>query len=295
MLQRINFILMLVLVAAVAFLSVQLFVTQRQNAAVLREMAQRLALAGPGAAAPAGSPSPAIPGTGGLLYVTGAVKRPGMYSQPPSGRLTLSRIIASAGGLDDLRSTATVRVVRAVEGQDQAVFEQVIADEADLAISDFQLQADDQVIVSRGSREPSVRWWTTAQTALPGSWRLSPADPAAPDAEATIEIASGDGVMNVYGTPTGVLDLPRFQTRLDLVFYPRPGGMNLTVKVSGRRGYSRSGRWELDDDRLVLNVAQDEPALQVPLVFVRTQPAPANSNGEGAPPDPVTDRAGHYR
>jgi hypothetical protein len=61
MLQRINFILMLVVVAAVAFLSVQLFITQRQNATALRDITQRLELVTPGTAAPTGSISPSRP------------------------------------------------------------------------------------------------------------------------------------------------------------------------------------------------------------------------------------------
>jgi SLBB domain-containing protein len=270
MLQRINFMLMLVVLAAVAFLGVQSFVTQRHNAAALRDITQRLALASPGTAVPTSS-LPATSEKNGILYVAGAVKRPGMYALPPSGRLTLTRLIAAAGGLDELHSLATVRVVRTADGETWTVFEQTIADEADIATRDFRLQADDRVIVSRAARGPGSAD-DRKLTELPGRWRPA-SDGPAPDPGAVLEIIGTEDIKNLSGTPTGTLNLPLLGLRLDLCFLDRsPATNNLLVSIPGAPGLPIGGRWQLEDGKLLLNLASmapDQPALQAPLVFVK--------------------------
>ncbi len=185
MLQRINFILMLVLVAAVAFLSVQLFVTQRQNAAVLREMAQKLSLVSPATAAPTGS--------------------------LPSGR----------------------------------------------------------------AAHPSL-------AELPGRWRPAPGEETAPDAGAVLDIVSEDDIMNLSGTPAGVLDFPALGLRLRLAFTRgKPDNLGMWL---GEGQAMLAGRWQLENGALLLNIAsavRGRQGFQAPLMFVKAEPPPPASGPVG--------------
>ena len=50
----------------------------------------------------------------GVVYVDGEILRPGVYNLPASGRLTLSRLVAAAGGLGSLAIPERVDLTRVV-------------------------------------------------------------------------------------------------------------------------------------------------------------------------------------
>ncbi len=94
MLQKVNFVLMLVLTSVVVILSVQVFITQRATAVSIRAIAERLASDQQG---PTDQPR-ANSSVLGVVYIDGEVDRPGVYNLPRNDRLTLQRLIAAAGG-----------------------------------------------------------------------------------------------------------------------------------------------------------------------------------------------------
>jgi len=112
MLQRFNTALMVVVLLLVVGASVQMYLTQRRNAAVLADISAELAALRPAIAAPdpvaASKPS-------GIVYIGGDVARVGLYNFPVSGRLTLRRLITAAGGIDRI-DDGTVAIAR--EGGD---------------------------------------------------------------------------------------------------------------------------------------------------------------------------------
>lgn len=136
MLQRLNFVLMLVVLLAVAFVSVQMYLTQRHNTLALQTIVTDIA----------DMKVPAAPKSRGFVYLDGDVERPGVYSLPPIGRLTLSRLFVAAG----LSNPAAVHlcVIRTVGNTPEKVFDRLVDDMGDLAENDLILGPNDLVIVA---------------------------------------------------------------------------------------------------------------------------------------------------
>lgn len=136
MLQRINLVLMIVVLLAVAFVSVQMYVTQKHNTLALQTIVADIS-----------DRQVRTRGTSsGFIYVNGDVPRPGIYSLPPIGRLTLARLLATAGGSDT--SAIHLRVIRTVDNAPKTVFDRLVGDLGDLAEDDFNLRSDGFVTVS---------------------------------------------------------------------------------------------------------------------------------------------------
>ena len=136
MLQRINLVLMIIVLVAVAFVSVQMYVTQKSNTRALQTIVSDLAV----------MKSPTSGKSAGLVYLEGDVKRPGVYGFPAIGRLTVSRLVATAGGTPT--EPYQLRVVRMVNEKSTRVFDRLVDDLGDLAEDDFNLHPDDLVIVA---------------------------------------------------------------------------------------------------------------------------------------------------
>ncbi|MEE8154007.1 MAG: permease prefix domain 1-containing protein [Phycisphaerales bacterium] len=136
MLQRINLVLMIVVLLAVAFVSVQMYVTQKHNTLALQSIVTDIS----------DMKVPAAPKSRGFVYLDGDVERPGVYSLPPIGRLTLSRLFVTAG----LSNPAAVhlRVIRTVGNTPEKVFDRLVDDMGDLAENDLILGPNDLVIVA---------------------------------------------------------------------------------------------------------------------------------------------------
>jgi hypothetical protein len=136
MLQRINLVLMIVVLLAVAFVSVQIYVTQKYNTLALQAIVADLA----DMKVPNTATSP------GFIYLDGDVQRPGVYGFPQIGRLTLSRLVVSAGGSDT--PAFHLRVIRTVDQTPEKVFDRLVDDLGDLAEDDFNLESNDLVVVA---------------------------------------------------------------------------------------------------------------------------------------------------
>lgn len=95
MLQRVNFIMMLVVLVMVAIVGWQVLRTQSKTAAVLQGISSDLTRM----KYEASTTPPA--GNTGVVYLDGDVARPGQYKVPDVGVLTLDRMITAAGGIKD--------------------------------------------------------------------------------------------------------------------------------------------------------------------------------------------------
>ena len=89
---------------------------------------------------------PAKGSSRGFIYLDGDVQRPGVYALPQVARLTLSRLVVSAGGSDT--AAFHLRVIRTVDRKPDKVFDRLVDDLGDLAEDDFDLEPNDLVVVA---------------------------------------------------------------------------------------------------------------------------------------------------
>ncbi len=83
----------------------------------------------------------------GVVYIDGEVARPGVYSLPAIGDLTLSRLVAAAGGLGQIAIPQRVDLIRKIAPDREANIRVNLAAIRNRAEPDIQLRADDHVII----------------------------------------------------------------------------------------------------------------------------------------------------
>lgn len=83
----------------------------------------------------------------GFVYIDGEIQRPGVYALPTSGRLTLSRLVAAAGGLGGLAIPERVDVTRLIGPAREATVRLDLAAIRRRTEPDVFLKADDHVII----------------------------------------------------------------------------------------------------------------------------------------------------
>jgi hypothetical protein len=88
-----------------------------------------------------------VPPPTGVVYIDGEIARPGPYDLPASGQLTLSRLVAAAGGLGPLAIPERVDLVRRVEGDREATIRVNLAAIRERSEPDIALKSDDHVII----------------------------------------------------------------------------------------------------------------------------------------------------
>jgi hypothetical protein len=112
MLQKMNFVLVALLLAAVTFVGV-ILVQVRDETAALRAALAAPGLASPGLAAPA---SAAVPPPeqvrGPTVSLLGSVRRPGLYPYDPRRPLTLTKLIAQAGDFGQFATQSQIQITR---------------------------------------------------------------------------------------------------------------------------------------------------------------------------------------
>lgn len=88
-----------------------------------------------------------VPPPTGVVYIDGEIARPGPYDLPASGQLTLSRLVAAAGGLGPLAIPERVDLVRRVDGDREATIRVNLAAIRERTEPDIALKSDDHVII----------------------------------------------------------------------------------------------------------------------------------------------------
>ena len=83
----------------------------------------------------------------GLVYMGGQVNRPGPYTLPAVGKLTLTRAVVSAGGLGSLAIPERVDIIRFVGPDRQAMVRVNLRAIEEGTQPDILLKADDRVNV----------------------------------------------------------------------------------------------------------------------------------------------------
>ncbi len=144
MLQRINFILTIVVLLAVTFVSVEMYFTQKHNTVVLQAIGADLA----DMKTVAGSP----PRAPGVVYIVGDIRRPGVYAVRPDGRLMLSQLMFSAG-LDALPVDVNVR--RKIDGEETIIWSGSFATIQDLGRG-LAVAAEDLVTITTSPSRSSI-------------------------------------------------------------------------------------------------------------------------------------------
>lgn len=83
----------------------------------------------------------------GVVYIDGEISRPGVYNLPTSGRLTLSRLVAAAGGVSELAIPERCDLIRRLGSDKEACVRISLAAIRNRAEPDLFLKPDDHVIV----------------------------------------------------------------------------------------------------------------------------------------------------
>jgi len=87
-----------------------------------------------------------VPPPTGVVYIDGEIARPGPYDLPATGQLTLSRLVAAAGGLGALAIPERVDLVRRI-GDREATIRVNLAAIRERSEPDIVLKSDDHVII----------------------------------------------------------------------------------------------------------------------------------------------------
>jgi polysaccharide export outer membrane protein len=107
-------------------------------------------------------PSPEV----GLVYMAGQVARPGVYTLPDVGRLTLIRAVTTAGGLGALAIPERVDLTRVVGADRQATIRLNLRAIAEGTQPDIYLKPDDQVNVG-------TNFWALPLAVIRGGFRMT--------------------------------------------------------------------------------------------------------------------------
>ncbi len=141
MLQRINFVLMVVVLAAVVLMSLQLYLTHRSNAVALEDITVKLAQL-------QGGPVPvwALPVERGLVDVIVGGDIGGGPVALAADAATLVQAITRAGGLWE--NTHSVKVLRVIDGFQRVVAERSVNDPGGLSLEGVELERGDMILAT---------------------------------------------------------------------------------------------------------------------------------------------------
>jgi len=102
----------------------------------------------------------------GLVYIDGEINRAGVYQLPQTGTLTLSRLIASAGGLGPIAVAERVDLIRVVGKNREAVVRLDLAAIRQRTEPDVVLKPDDHIIIG-------TSFWATPMTIIRNGFRAT--------------------------------------------------------------------------------------------------------------------------
>ena len=102
----------------------------------------------------------------GVIYIDGEIARIGVYGLPSTGRLTLSRLVAAAGGLGPLAIPERVDLIRVVGENREACVRMNLAAIRNRTEPDFYLKPDDHIIIG-------TSWWATPIAIMRNGFRAT--------------------------------------------------------------------------------------------------------------------------
>ena len=83
----------------------------------------------------------------GVVYIDGEISRPGVYNLPTAGRLTLSRLVAAAGGVSELAIPERCDLIRRIDSDKEACVRISLLAIRNRGEPDLFLKRDDHIIV----------------------------------------------------------------------------------------------------------------------------------------------------
>jgi len=102
----------------------------------------------------------------GNVYIDGQVNQPGVFNLPAIGRLTLTRAITSAGGLNGIAVPERVDLTRVVGNNEQATIMLNLRAIAEGTQPDVYIKPDDRINVG-------TNFWATPLAVLRGGFRIN--------------------------------------------------------------------------------------------------------------------------
>ena len=102
----------------------------------------------------------------GVVYVDGEVSRPGVYQLPIAGKLTLSRLVAAAGGLNPIAIPERVDLVRKIATDRESALRVNLAAIRNRAEPDIYMRKDDHVIVG-------TNFWASPLAVVRNGFRMT--------------------------------------------------------------------------------------------------------------------------
>ncbi len=102
----------------------------------------------------------------GVVYIDGLIARPGVYNLPTSGKLTLSRLVAAAGGLGELAIPQRVDLVRRIGADKEACIRVNLAAIRNRAEPDILLRPDDHINIG-------TNFWATPLAVIRNGFRMT--------------------------------------------------------------------------------------------------------------------------
>ncbi len=285
MLQKMNLVLMIVVLLMLAAVSVQMWRAQSAQTEAIRSLGEQLvALRVGSTAAPAPQELP------GQVYVGGSVARPGVYTLPPSGRMTLLQLLTSAGSVITAGSIIDHEIsITRGEGQMAHTTTYRLSTVRSNPSTAPIVESNDYIEVSAirrpsetdvpGGTDGTVRppFRVPTQPPLEGVWEHV-ADESQPEATRWLLTIKGtDDITNLSGSPLGSLRAPGIDHPIGLRFKSAAmpsSGSNLEILDSFERaGYLQHGRAILSPDgstlTLNLSTAPGAPPGAERLVFTK--------------------------
>jgi len=105
-------------------------------------------------------------GERGVVYIDGEVNRPGVYQLPEGGRLTVSRLIAAAGGLNQIAIPQRCDLIRKVGEDREATVRISVAAIRNRGEPDIYCKPDDHVIIG-------TNFWATPLAVIRNGFRMT--------------------------------------------------------------------------------------------------------------------------
>lgn len=102
----------------------------------------------------------------GMVYIDGEVNRPGVFQLPSYGRLTLSRLVATAGGLSQIAIPERVDLVRRLPGGREAAIRLNLAAIRNRGEPDVILKKDDYIVIG-------TNFWATPLAVFRNGLRMT--------------------------------------------------------------------------------------------------------------------------
>ncbi len=102
----------------------------------------------------------------GVVYIDGEISRPGVYQLPVAGRLTLSRLVAAAGGLNPIAIPERVDFTRKIGNDRQATLRVNLAAIMNRAEPDLFIRRDDHIHIG-------TNFWAAPLAVIRNGFRMS--------------------------------------------------------------------------------------------------------------------------